>query len=177
MAIAKAEALVDGANRNTATSALGVTVVAITPASTSPVVHLPPSNPSSSPAPSPPPSPAPPLDDNGGGDKPCFSRETSACRLAKAAVGPAEAFAACFSGSDTGHGSRLRETLGTSVKAERVLMTELRSGDLVLSDQAPPYCSHGRGVATAAAAAAAVAVVVEAGVVVAGSGGLMASQS
>jgi len=57
-------------------------------------------------------------------DEPCFARESSyACRVNEPTVAVGDAFASCFAN-------------GPSIKAQRVLMSSLRAGDLVLSQSA-----------------------------------------
>jgi len=56
-------------------------------------------------------------------DQPCFSREAEACRVLNTAASPDDAFQACFS----------EGVLGARDVAERVPMTALVGGDLVLS--------------------------------------------
>ena len=69
-----------------------------------------------------PPSPPPPVSVGGSGDddSPCFARSTTACRVVDATTPAAAAFTACFEETDP-------------AVALRVPMTDLTSGDLVLS--------------------------------------------
>ena len=67
---------------------------------------------------------------NAGGDAPCFERETTtACRMLGGTA--AEAYTACFGADITSLAST-----GVDAKAERVLMSELRAGDVVLTGEA-----------------------------------------
>ena len=54
-------------------------------------------------------------------DAPCFSGDMTACRLVSSAVSPMEAYDQCFFGAP-------------AITAERVLMTALVAGDVVLAD-------------------------------------------
>ena len=83
----------------------------------------PPSPPPSPPSP-PPPSPSPPVG-YGGDSAPCFSRDTTACRVVDSEARPLAALAECW-GSAT----------PAKVAAERVVLPMLSAGDLVVSTHA-----------------------------------------